>query len=575
MKVALAAEEVGDPAAEQQQAAEGERVGGDDPLPVVVGEAERLLGGGQRDVHDGRVEHDHQLGDAEDGEDRPAAVVVGVRVARGHGVLGDRKAEGTSQLRRRQASNEVEHRLSVCGTITRDMAPETQTPEVVAPLRKDAERNRRRILEAAGQVFAERGLEVTLDEIARHAGVGVGTVYRRFPDKEELIEALFDRAPRAAVAAADRALATPDSWEGLVGFLDDAFELQAADRGLKELVVQRVARARPRHRGAGPTQAADRRARRARPGRRAGCAPTCAPRICAAAGHGRVDPRRDARRAPRPLAPVPGARRRRAAGPAGRARPASRHGARRRRGRAAPCARPPGGVCLRPGRGSLGAAPLEGPGPPGYEGGPEGRRDCIQQATPRTTGRPRLLRLPGDSQSDSDSRAGSPRSDRDWNRSGLLATVSPVPDVLNADALAVTLRDAGRRVTAPRLAVYAAVAAHGHLDADGVGRVVRGELGSVSTQTVYDALAVLCDLELLRRIEPARRPRAATRRAWRQPPPPRLPPVRRRATSTAPSAPRPAWTRARRRLRRRRGRGHVLGPVPRLPTHDRRSRTPA
>jgi Fur family transcriptional regulator, stress-responsive regulator len=81
-----------------------------------------------------------------------------------------------------------------------------------------------------------------------------------------------------------------------------------------------------------------------------------------------------------------------------------------------------------------------------------------------------------------------------------------VPDVLDADALATALRAAGRRVTTPRLAVYAAVASHGHLDADGVGRAVRGELGSVSTQTVYDALGVLCELELLRRIEPAHSP---------------------------------------------------------------------
>ena len=60
------------------------------------------------------------------------------------------------------------------------------------PLRADAERNRRRILVAAGEVFAVRGLDAGLDEIARHAGVGVGTVYRRFPDKHMLIEALFD-----------------------------------------------------------------------------------------------------------------------------------------------------------------------------------------------------------------------------------------------------------------------------------------------------------------------------------------------------------------------------------------------
>jgi Fe2+ or Zn2+ uptake regulation protein len=81
-----------------------------------------------------------------------------------------------------------------------------------------------------------------------------------------------------------------------------------------------------------------------------------------------------------------------------------------------------------------------------------------------------------------------------------------VPEVLKPDALTATLHGAGKRVTAPRLAVYAAVAAHGHLDADAIGRAVRAELGSVSTQTVYDALGVLCELDLLRRIEPAHSP---------------------------------------------------------------------
>src|SRR5215472_15564132 len=59
------------------------------------------------------------------------------------------------------------------------------------PLRKDAERNRVRILAAAAEVFTERGLHASLDDVADRAGVGVGTVYRRFPDKEALVEALF------------------------------------------------------------------------------------------------------------------------------------------------------------------------------------------------------------------------------------------------------------------------------------------------------------------------------------------------------------------------------------------------
>ena len=60
------------------------------------------------------------------------------------------------------------------------------------PLRSDAERNRRRILSAAATVFAERGLGATMDEIADQAKVGVGTVYRRFPEKQLLIDALFE-----------------------------------------------------------------------------------------------------------------------------------------------------------------------------------------------------------------------------------------------------------------------------------------------------------------------------------------------------------------------------------------------
>ena len=60
------------------------------------------------------------------------------------------------------------------------------------PLRADAERNRQRILAAAAALFAERGVDVSIDDIAAAAGVGIGTVYRRFPDREALIEALFE-----------------------------------------------------------------------------------------------------------------------------------------------------------------------------------------------------------------------------------------------------------------------------------------------------------------------------------------------------------------------------------------------
>jgi AcrR family transcriptional regulator len=120
------------------------------------------------------------------------------------------------------------------------------------PLRKDAARNLERILAAAREVFAERGLEVTLDDIAHAAGVGVGTVYRRFADKEQLIDALFDERLDAIAARAESATEIADPWLALETFLEGILEELANDRGLRELSFagrhgrERVARARAR-----------------------------------------------------------------------------------------------------------------------------------------------------------------------------------------------------------------------------------------------------------------------------------------------------------------------------------------
>ena len=108
---------------------------------------------------------------------------------------------------------------------------------VPRPLRKDAERNRLRILAAAAEVFTERGLHATLVEVAERAGVGVGTVYRRFPDKEALVEALFTERLDAVVGFAEQALAEPDPWAGLVSFLEQAAGLIAGDRGLRQILM--------------------------------------------------------------------------------------------------------------------------------------------------------------------------------------------------------------------------------------------------------------------------------------------------------------------------------------------------
>lgn len=107
----------------------------------------------------------------------------------------------------------------------------------VRPLRRDAEQNRQRILRAASEVFTARGLQATLDDVARQAGVGVGTVYRRFPDKEALVDALFEEGFGRVVAAAERALESQDAWAGMVGLVTELAEIQAADRGLRDIML--------------------------------------------------------------------------------------------------------------------------------------------------------------------------------------------------------------------------------------------------------------------------------------------------------------------------------------------------
>ena len=117
----------------------------------------------------------------------------------------------------------------------------TTPPASERPLRRDAERNRLRILQAAREVFADRGLDASLDQIADHAGVGVGTVYRRFPDKDALIDALFEERIDEVAAAGQHALSASDPWEGLVGFLQEGNALSAYDRGLRQVLRSRGA----------------------------------------------------------------------------------------------------------------------------------------------------------------------------------------------------------------------------------------------------------------------------------------------------------------------------------------------
>ncbi|HEY2272352.1 MAG TPA: TetR family transcriptional regulator [Jatrophihabitantaceae bacterium] len=104
------------------------------------------------------------------------------------------------------------------------------------PTRKDALRNRQLLIQSAREVFAVRGLEASMDDVANHAGLGVGTAYRHFANKHELASAIFDTAVDEIVELAERALAMPDPWDGLVTFLEATLNAQTLNRALREIL---------------------------------------------------------------------------------------------------------------------------------------------------------------------------------------------------------------------------------------------------------------------------------------------------------------------------------------------------
>jgi AcrR family transcriptional regulator len=104
-------------------------------------------------------------------------------------------------------------------------------------LRTDAARNREAIVEAARAVFAEHGLNAPLDEIARRAGTGNATLYRRFPQRADLVAAVFAGRMGEHVAAVEAGLADDDPWNGFAGYLRSVGVMQARDRGIADLVT--------------------------------------------------------------------------------------------------------------------------------------------------------------------------------------------------------------------------------------------------------------------------------------------------------------------------------------------------
>jgi AcrR family transcriptional regulator len=120
------------------------------------------------------------------------------------------------------------------------MPPTATTPKPAEPqLRADARRNRERVLAAARGLFAQRGKDAQMEDIARAADVGVGTVYRHFPTKDDLVAALADERFARLEEKATQCLEVDDPWEAFRQFMRYSAEVQAEDRALSEVMAER------------------------------------------------------------------------------------------------------------------------------------------------------------------------------------------------------------------------------------------------------------------------------------------------------------------------------------------------
>ncbi|HXZ58193.1 MAG TPA: TetR/AcrR family transcriptional regulator [Gaiellaceae bacterium] len=114
------------------------------------------------------------------------------------------------------------------------------SPADTRSLRSDARRNREQLVASAHELFAASGLDVPVEEITRHAGVGMGTLYRHFPTKEDLIDAVLEDAFAGLLDAAREAAEAEDGWAGLTSFLERALAEHVGNRGLKDIIAMRA-----------------------------------------------------------------------------------------------------------------------------------------------------------------------------------------------------------------------------------------------------------------------------------------------------------------------------------------------
>jgi AcrR family transcriptional regulator len=114
-------------------------------------------------------------------------------------------------------------------------------PTMRMPRRRDAREHRDKLIAAAQVEFAAHGVDASLEKIARGAGVAIGTLYRHFPKRLDLLMAAFEPRVEEFFRGADAALAEADPWDAFVGYLENLFALQAGDRGFNDFLSRRFA----------------------------------------------------------------------------------------------------------------------------------------------------------------------------------------------------------------------------------------------------------------------------------------------------------------------------------------------
>ena len=132
--------------------------------------------------------------------------------------------------------NDTEEQFRLSSGANRPKVPSVSNV-IDRPLRADARRNRERVLTAARAVFAEQGRDAQMDDVARRADVGVGTVYRHFPTKDALLNALSDELFAVVAAYVRTLMDSEDAWEAFLAAMWFGGEKTAGDRAFTEIMA--------------------------------------------------------------------------------------------------------------------------------------------------------------------------------------------------------------------------------------------------------------------------------------------------------------------------------------------------